>query len=140
MYTPINIELASNNYTELPIQPELIRIASVIRDKISSSVTYTDLAFHLRRRFQSSQREQSAPVPLFSYFKQFAEPAKQEEPKERQEYVCRSKRKLRPADPAPKRQLEEMVEYCDSNTADCHILFERKNRKNSAQQTQGTLH
>jgi hypothetical protein len=44
-------------------------------------------------------------------------------------YTCRSKRKIRPVEQVQRRNLEELVEYMDNNTNDCHILLEKKSRK-----------
>ena len=82
-------------------------------------------------------------------FRQFADaqPKLEEPPKVRRkessrEYTPRSKRKVRPTEPQSGfKTLEELVQFYDNNTNECHIIFERKSRKSLQPRDQtGSLH
>ncbi len=57
------------------------------------------------------------------------------------EYVCRSKRKVRPSDAVllrGRRSVEELMQLGESN-GDCHVIFERRSKKAATQREAGTL-
>jgi hypothetical protein len=119
-------------------------VAQQLQSVLGSARSPLDIALFLRRRLahRPPPRRLLEPRPIF---KQFAEgevkleEGREEEGRARREYVCRSKRKVRPTEVAERKSLEEFVGAQDASTADCNIIFERKSRK-SAVQPAGGLH
>ena len=76
-----------------------------------------------------------------SIFRHFAE-GEGSRGEARGEYVCRSKRKVRPSDVVVLREgrgIEELVQFGESNAGECHVIFERKSKKVATQREAGTL-
>ncbi len=142
-------ELNKKMYADVPNEIEICMMARELQEKIGV-LSSLDLVAYLKQKSNRNQNSMSSfaanqKSQFGTMFRQFAQSKLEDQPRqiladEAKLYICRSKRKIRPLQPIQRRNLDEMVEYMDNNTNDCHILLEKKSRKgNQIRQSIGQL-